>query len=101
MSGLGEQLNWLVNVRNECRKLTQDLAASERQAELFIRQNEAIVSDVARDQPRNRTKAKAESTRGPATRSRLACAEAKPSGVVEDLAIARSQAEEDIKNHQV
>ena len=49
MSGLGEQFNALVNVRNECRKLNEDLAARERQAELLIRQNDAIVSDVARN----------------------------------------------------
>ncbi len=49
MSGLGEQLNALINVRNECRTLNEDLAARERQAEVLIRQNEAIVSDVARN----------------------------------------------------
>ena len=49
MSGLGEQLNALVAARNECRALNEDLAARERQAELLIRQNESIVSDVARN----------------------------------------------------
>ena len=38
MSGLGEQLNSLIDVRNECRKLNEQLAASERQADQYIRQ---------------------------------------------------------------
>ena len=48
MSGLSQQLNALINARNECRKLNEDLAGRERQAELLIMQNDAIVSDVAR-----------------------------------------------------
>ena len=48
MSGLSEQLNALISVRSECRKLGDELATRERQVELFIRQNESIVGDVAR-----------------------------------------------------
>ena len=99
MSGLGEQLNALVNVRNECRTLNEDLAARERQAEVLIRQNEAIVSDVARNslESARRTKAEIIARSGgpapdwPALRQSL-------KEVIEDLAIAQSQAEEDIKN---
>ena len=72
MSGLGEQLNALVNVRNECRKLNEDLAARERQAELLIRQNDAIVSDVARNS--------LESARRPRRRSSRARASPPPTG---------------------
>jgi hypothetical protein len=101
MSGLGEQLNALVNVRNECRVLNQDVAARDRQAELVVRQNDAIVSDVARNSLESARRAQTEiiarsgepTPDWPALRQRL-------SEVLEDLAIAQSQAEEDIKNHQ-
>ena len=49
MSGLREQLNSLIDVRKECHKLNDDTAASDGQAELFIRQNDAIVGDLARN----------------------------------------------------
>ena len=101
MSGLGEQLNSLVDVRNECRKLNEELAARERQAELLIRQNDAIVGDVARNSLASTRQAKAEiiARSGeprpdwPALRQSLAEA-------IEDMSIAQSQAEEDIKNHE-
>jgi hypothetical protein len=101
MSGLGEQLNALVNVRNECRMLNEDVAAHERQAELLVRQNDAIVSDVARNSLESARRAKAEiiarsggpTPDWPAVRQSL-------TEVLEDLSIAQSQAEEDIKNHQ-
>jgi uncharacterized membrane protein YgcG len=101
MSGLGEQLNSLMNVRNECRKLNEDVAATERRADLVIRQNEAIISDVARNSLENarRTKADlaAQSNEArpdwPALRQRLL-------EVIEDLKISQSQAEEDVKNHE-
>jgi hypothetical protein len=101
MSGLGEQLNALINVRNECRKLNEDLAARERQAELLIRQNDSIVSDVARNslEAARRTKGEIQARSGeprpdwPALRQSLL-------EVIDDLALAQSQAEEDLKYHQ-
>jgi hypothetical protein len=101
MSGLGEQLNGLVNLRNECKKLNQDLAASERQAELLIRQNDAIVSDVAKSSLESARQATAEiiarsggsAPDWPALRQSL-------TEVIGDLSIAQTQAEEDIKNHR-
>ena len=102
MSGLGEQLNALVNVRNECRKLNEDLAARERQAELLIRQNDADRERRGTQQPRI-------GARGPRRRSSRVSGEPAPdwpalrqslTEVIEDLSIAQSQAEEDIKNHQ-
>ena len=101
MSGLGEQLNALINVRNECRKLNEDLAARERQAELLIRQNDSIVSDVARNslESARRTKGEIQARSGeprpdwPALRQSLL-------EVIDDLALAQSQAEEDLKYHQ-
>ncbi len=101
MSGLGEQLNALITVRNECRTLNENLAASERQAELLIRQNDAIVSEVARNSLESARAAKAEiiarsdqpAPDWPAVRQSL-------TEVIEDVSIAQSQAEEDIKNHQ-
>ena len=101
MSGLGEQLNGLVSVRSECRKLNSDLAANERQAELLIEQNDAVVSDVARNSLESARRAKAEiiarsggpAPDWPALRQSL-------TEVIGDLSIAQTQAEEDIKNHQ-
>ena len=101
MSGLGEELGALMNVRNECKKRNEDLAARERRAELLVRQNDAIVSDVARnslDSARRAKEAIMAQSSGPtpdwpALRQRLA-------EVMEDLLIAQSQAEEDIRNHQ-
>jgi hypothetical protein len=101
MSGLGEQLNALVTVRNECRKLNEDVAARERRAELLIRQNDAIVSDVARNSLESARRAKSEiiarsgepTPDWPAMRQSL-------TEVLEDLSIAQSQAEEDVKNQQ-
>ncbi|HEX3449944.1 MAG TPA: hypothetical protein VHS97_16940, partial [Isosphaeraceae bacterium] len=101
MSGLGEQLNALINVRNECRKLNEDLAARERQAELLIGQNDSIVSDVARNslESARRTKGEIQARSGeprpdwPALRQSLL-------EVIDDLALAQSQAEEDLKYHQ-
>jgi hypothetical protein len=101
MSGLGEQLNALTAVRNECRALNEDLAARERQAEVLIRQNEAIVSDVARNSldsaRQNKAAIIARSGEAapdwPALRQRM-------KEVAEDLEIARSQADEDVKAHE-
>ncbi len=101
MSGLSEQLNSLIDVRKECHKLNDDTAASERQAELFIRQNDLIVGHLARnslataEQARQEIIARSNESRPdwPALRQRLG-------EVVEELSIAQSQAEEDVKNHE-
>ena len=101
MSGLGEQLNSLIDVRNECHKLNEETAASERQAELFIRQNDAVVGDLARNslataqQARQEIIARSNEPRPdwPTLRQRL-------TEVVEELSIAQSQANEDVKNHE-
>jgi hypothetical protein len=101
MSGLGEQLNSLVAVRNESRSLIDQLATRERAAEALIRQNESVVGEVACD-----SLAKAQQVRQeillrsgrprpdwPALRQSLAEA-------IENMSIAQSQAEEDIKNFE-
>jgi TPM domain len=101
MSGLGEQLNSLIAVRNESRSLIDQLAASERQTELLLGQNDQTVGDLARE-----SLAKAQQSRQeivlrsgrprpdwPALRQSLLEA-------IEDISIARSQAEEDIKNFE-
>jgi hypothetical protein len=101
MSGLGEQLNSLIDVRKECHKLNEDTAASERHAELFIRQNEEIVGDLARNslataqQARQDIIARSNEPRPdwPTLRQRL-------TEVVEELSIAETQANEDVKNHE-
>jgi hypothetical protein len=101
MSGLGEQLSSLIAVRDESRSLIEQLAASERQADSLIRQNEQKVGDTTRT-----SLAKAQQTRQeillrsaqsrpdwPALRQSLAEA-------IEDVSIARSQAEDDVKNYE-
>ncbi len=101
MSGLGEQLSGLIGVRKECRQQIDELAGRERQVELAIRQNEAIISDVARQSLDNarrlRDEASSRSSQErpdwPTLRNRLAEA-------AEDLAIAQSQADDDIRNYQ-
>ena len=101
MSGLGEQLNNLIAVRNESRSLIDQLASGERQAESLIRQNELIVSDATRaslakaQQIRQEILLRSGKSRPdwPALRQSLAEA-------LEDISIARSQAEDDVKNYQ-
>ena len=101
MSGLSEQLNSLISVRSECRKLGDELATRERQVELFIRQNESIVGDVARSslssaqQGRADVVARSGQSRPdwPALRQNLA-------EVIEEFSIAQSQAEDDVRSHE-
>jgi uncharacterized membrane protein YgcG len=101
MSGLGEQLNSLIDMRNECRKLNEQLAASERQADQYIGQYDSIVGDVARDnlarahQTSSAIIARSSDARPdwPALRQSLLEA-------IEDVSIARSQAEDDVKHHE-
>ena len=101
MSGLGEQLNSLMAVRDESRSLIDQLAASERQADSLIRQNDLIVGDATRaslakaQQIRQEILLRSAKSRPdwPALRQSLAEA-------IEDVSIARSQAEEEIKNFE-
>jgi len=101
MSGLGEQLNSLIDVRNECRKLNEQLTSRDREAEQYIRQYDPIVGDVARNNLATAHQSKAEilARSGeprpdwPALRQSLV-------EVIEDLSIVRSQAEDDVKRHQ-
>jgi hypothetical protein len=101
MSGLGEQLNSLIDIRNDCHKLNDETAARERQIELYVRQNDSIVGDLARNsletaqQARQEIIARSNEPRPdwPALRQRLA-------ELTEELSIAQSQAEEDVKNHE-
>jgi hypothetical protein len=101
MSGLGEQLNSLVAVRDESRSLIEQLAARERDADLLIRQNEAVVGDLAREslvkaqQLRQEILLRSARPRPdwPALRQSLAEG-------IENMSIAQSQAEEDIKNFE-
>ena len=81
MSGLGEQLNSLIDVRNECRKLSEELAARERQAEQYLRQYDPIVGDVARNSLDRAARDESRDHRAIRAGSpRLACAAAKPGG---------------------
>ena len=103
MSGLGEQLNSLIDVRNECRKLNADLAAREREAEQYLRRYDLIVGDdvpaspsraaVPRRKPKSSRRSGQARPDWPALRQRLAEA-------IEDVAIAKSQAEDDVKHHE-
>jgi uncharacterized membrane protein YgcG len=101
MSGLGEQLNSLFAARSESQSLIDQLASSERQAESLVEQNDLIVGDATRA-----SLAKAQQTRQqillrstnprpdwPALRQSLAEA-------LEDVSIARAQAEEEIQSYE-
>jgi hypothetical protein len=100
-SGLGEQLTSLIDVRKQCQKLNEDLAAREREAEQYLRQYDVIVGDVTRKtlssarQTRDGAAARINQPRPdwPAVRQSLMEA-------LEDVSIARTQAEDDVKNHE-
>ncbi len=101
MSGLGEQLNSLVTVRNECRKLSQQAAARDRQVERVIGEHEGIVSDVARNSLDSAQRNKAEIERRSSAPAPDWPALAQSwKAVIEDLSIAESQAEDDMKHHE-
>ena len=65
MSGLSEQINSLIQVRTECRKLIDELATRERQVELYINQNQAIFGDVVLNSLASARKRGPISPRGP------------------------------------
>jgi uncharacterized membrane protein YgcG len=101
MSGLGEQLSSLIAVRDESRSLIDQLASSERQADSLIGQNDLIVGEATRaslakaQQIRQEILLRSAKSRPdwPALRQSLAEA-------IEDVSIAQSQAEEEIKNFE-
>lgn len=101
MSGLGEQLNSLIAVRDESRSLIDQLAARERQAELLIRQNELIVGDVARQSLAKAQQARQEILlRSARSRPDWRSLRESLAETIEDMSIAQSQAEEDLKNYK-
>jgi len=101
MSGLGEQLNALVDVRNECRKLNEQLTASERQAEQYIRQYDPIVGDVARNNLAAARQTKAEiSARSSESRPDWPALRQSLVEAIEEVSIAHSQAQDDVKHHE-
>jgi uncharacterized membrane protein YgcG len=101
MSGLGEQLNSLIDVRNECRKLNEQLAASERQAEQYIGRFDPIVGDVARSSLANARQAKsAVIARSGDSRPDWPALRQSLLDAIEDISIAQSQAEDDVKHHE-
>ena len=101
MSGLGEQLNSLVAVRNESRSLDRAARSERASGRALIRQNEAVVGPLAAESLAKAQQARQEillrSGRPrpdwPALRQSLAEG-------IENMSIARSQAEEDIKNFE-
>jgi hypothetical protein len=101
MSGLGEQLNGLIAVRNESRQLIENLAARQRQVETYIRQYDAIVGNAARESlaSARRTAAQVTARAGEARPDwptvRRSLAEA-----IEELSIAQSRAEAEVTAHE-
>jgi hypothetical protein len=101
MAGLSEQLNSLIQVRTECKKLIDELGKRERQVELYMTQNAAIVGDVARASFASACKAggdiaqRANQARPdwPSIRQYLA-------EISEEYAISQSQAEDDVKHYE-
>ena len=102
MSGLGEQLNSLIAVRNESRSLIDKLAASERQAEQLFGENQRLIGDLAREslakaqQLRQEILLRSARNRPDWPGLRQSLAEA-----IEEMSIAQAQAQEDIKNFEL
>ena len=101
MSGLGEQLNALATIRGECQKRRADLETRARRVEGYFRQHDPIIGAMARNsldaanRARDQALAQMEEPRAdwPAIRQGLAQA-------LEEFAIAQSQAEGDVRNHE-
>jgi hypothetical protein len=101
MSGLGEQLNALSAVRDECRRRRGELEALGRRVEGYFRQYDPRIGRMAREQLEEATRGREQVTAGfddprpdwPAVRQALAQA-------MEGYAIAQSQAEADVRSHQ-
>jgi hypothetical protein len=101
MSGLGEQLNALSAVRAECQKRRGGLQSRGRCVEGYLRQHDGIVGEMAKSSLAAALQAE-EQTLGkfaeyqpdwPAVRQGLTQA-------LEEFAIAQSQAEADVRNHE-
>ncbi|HZW31691.1 MAG TPA: hypothetical protein VFF52_13345 [Isosphaeraceae bacterium] len=101
MSGLGEQLNALTTIRGACQKRRGELEALARRVEGYFRQHDSILGAMARNsldaasQARDQTFARMEAPQPdwPAVGQGLAQA-------LEEFAIAQSQAEGDVRNHE-
>jgi hypothetical protein len=100
MSGLGEQLNLLSAARGECQKRRGELEALDRRVEGYFRQHDAVVGEMARGSLDSALRAREDVLAGfgesrpdwPAVGRALAQA-------LEELAIAQSQAESDVKSY--
>jgi hypothetical protein len=101
MSALGEQLNALIGARSDCQKLRRELDQVASRVEQYLRQNAAIVGDMARQSFASATKSLAANVGNfdaprpdwPAVRQALASAG-------EEFAIAQSHAETDVRTYE-
>jgi hypothetical protein len=100
MSALGEQLNILSAARDECRKRRGELEALGRRVEGYFHQHDDAIGELARGSLDTAVRARDEALAGledprpdwPAAGRALAQA-------LEELAIAQSQAEADVKGY--
>ncbi len=100
MSGLGEQLNLLSAVRGECQKRRGELEALDRRIEGYFRQHDPVVGEMARGSLDSALRGREEALAGfgesrpdwPAVGRAL-------SQALEELAIAQSQAEADVRSY--
>jgi hypothetical protein len=101
MSGIGDNLNALAAVRDECRRRRGELDAASRRVEGYVRQNDPMVSTMALDildQARYGRDAVLDAFEQPrpdwpSLRDGLAKA-------MESFSVARDQAEVDVRSHQ-
>jgi chromosome segregation ATPase len=101
MSGLGEQLNALTAVRNECQKRRSELETRSRQVERYLREQDRLIGEIARGslasalQRQEQVLAQFSEPRPdwPAVGQAL-------SQALEEFSIAQSQAEDDVRNYE-
>ncbi len=101
MSGIGDRLNALTAMRDECRKRRDELEAAARRVEDVFRRNDSLVSTMAVDllgearRNRDAVLAAGDRPRPDWTSIREGIARA-----IESFSVAQDQAEVDIRGHQ-
>jgi hypothetical protein len=101
MSALGEQLNALLGAKNECQKQRRELDQTAARVEQYLRQNAGIIGEIPRQSFASASKAlEASLPNFDAARPDWPAARQALTQVAEELAIAQSQAETDVRTHE-
>ncbi len=100
MSGLGEQLNLLSAARAECQKQRGELETRARRVEGYFRQHDPLVGEIARGSLDSALRARDEVLAGfGESRPDWSAVGRALSQALEELAIAQSQAEADVRTY--